>query len=219
MMRAEEALGIQPPDAKEERRLFSKKTVWDTINPANLLLVVANVLAFVILQTLFFWFIASRSVERVLEDKAGFIATFFSQKGVTKEMMTDYLNSPSNKEELAKVAAQQRKGREQQNWELVQQYIQPIVIGLLSAFLFLSLVMFRRGQPLTRIDMFLLFLVLGAFSTELYFYLTVTSQVIYIGDGEITWRLYSAMTRAAEEHARDQGLPIEPIPTPGLGPP
>lgn len=189
---------LRAPGVAEERRVFNKQTAKDVVDPANLLILVANILAFVVLETLFFWFIASHSVERVLEEKAEFIADFMDKKGFTKQMMTEYLNSEYAIKTLPAIAREQQKERQEQNWELVLKYIQPVVIGLGVALALIFAYMRFRRQPLTRIDLFLLFLVLGAFSTELYFYMTVTSQVIYIGDTEITWRLWSALSRAVD---------------------
>ena len=201
---------LKAPGAQEERRVFTKATAKDVVDPSNLLILVANILAFVVLETLFFWFIASHSVERVLEEKASFIADFMEKKGFTKEMLTEYLNSEYATKTLPEIANEQQREREQQNWDLVVKYIQPVVIGLSVALFLLFVYMRYKRQPLTRIDVFLLFLVLGAFSTELYFYLTVTSQVIYIGDTEITWRLWTALSRAVDNMASDTGSPVPP---------
>lgn len=204
---------------KAEKKIFTVKTAFDLIDPSNLLVVVANVFAYIILQTVFFWFIASNSVNYVLEDKAGLVHTFFSQRDSTERMMRAYLDNPLNTEYLPSIAARQKEERDAQNWELVKTYIMPVAVVLLVALVVIRGVMFFRRQPLTRIDMFLLFLVLGAFTTELYFFLTVSSQLTYIGDGEITWTLYSALKRVAERivEVSPDSIPL-PIPIPGVGP-
>lgn len=204
---------------KAEKKIFTVKTAFDLIDPSNLFIVVANVLAYIILQTLFFWFIASNSVNYVLEDKAALVHTFFSQRDSTKRMMESYLDNPVNTDYLPTIAARQKSDRDSQNWELVKTYIMPIAVVLLVALVVIRGVMYFRKQPFTRIDMFLLFLVLGAFTTELYFFLTVSSQLTYIGDGEITWTLYSALKRVAQRifEVSPDSIPF-PVPIPGVGP-
>lgn len=174
----------------EEKRLFDFQTLKDVIDPANLLILFANLLAFVLLQTTFFWFVASRNVERVLDDKSEYVSELLSKRGVTLELLKEYLDSEESKQLPAK-AEEQRKEREAANWELLKTYIAPVVIalGCVLVLIFLSLV--KRGQPLTSIDLFLLFLVLGAFSTELYFYLTVTSQLIHLADNRIAFEMFT----------------------------
>lgn len=186
----------------QERKLFDMQTLRDVINPANLLILFANLLAFVLLQTTFFWFVASRNVEAVLEDKSEYITELMSKRGITLEMLRDYLNSDDATQKMPEVAKSMRAEREAENFELLKTYILPVVIALGSALLLVFLALIVRGQPLTSIDLFLLFLVLGAFSTELYFYLTVTSQLIHLSDTRIVYELFNGVKRGYEATQR-----------------
>lgn len=173
-------------------------SIIDVLDPANLLIVFANVLAFVILETLFFWFVASKSVEDVLQDKADLVTYFVTRRPVTEYDMKVYLETEANKKKLPTIANEQRQEREVNNWELVKAYIFPIGLICVTIIAALLLFMLFRRQVLTTIDRTLLAMVLGAFLTEVYFYFTVTSQLIYIGDDEITYRMYKSSVAAVK---------------------
>lgn len=182
----------------EEKRLFDFQTIKNVFDPSNLLILFANLLAFVLLQTTFFWFVASRNVEQVLEDKSVYVSDLLSKRGVSLEMLRTYLDSDEMRA-LPKKAEEQREMREQINWELLKTYIMPVVIALVCVLVLIFFSLAIRRQPLTSIDLFLLFLVLGAFSTELYFYLTVTSQLIHLGDSRVAFAVFSGAKEGFED--------------------
>lgn len=171
-------------------------TSKDILSPENLIVVFANVFAFITLETIFFWFIASGSVNKVIDDKADLLYTFSVQDSKNKEALKEYLNSSFNTDIVPEKAKEQKEERENNNWNLVNSYITPIAIGVAVLFIVAGMLMFIRKQPLTRIDKVLLLSVLGAFTTELYFYFTVTSQLVYIGDNEMMNSIYRSSQKA-----------------------
>jgi len=91
-----------------------------------------------------------------------------------------------------RLAYEQSQVREERNIALIKEYIIPLASFILLPILVSMFALIWRRQPLTLIDRFLLLLVLGAFSTELYFFFTVTSQLIYLGDIDVVASGYKA---------------------------
>lgn len=170
--------------------------VFDTINPVNLLLLFTNIFAFIVMETTFFWFVTSEAVNDILAEKAGLVSTFAKQNPINEAAMRMYLESENNVDVIPSIASEQFKGRQDINWELVKSYIVPIATGVGGLIFILLGLMVVRRQPLSRIDMFLLVLVFCAFLTEMYFYITVTKQIVYIGDSSVLYHMYKASTRA-----------------------
>lgn len=173
-----------------------KEIILDTVDPANLLILFCNVFAFIVMETIFFWFVTSQSVDDILSEKAGLVSTFADQNETNRLAMRDYLELPENTENVPQEASVQFRQRQELNWNLVKAYIVPIAAGVGIIILLLLGAMFFRRQPLTRIDLFLLLLVLGAFMTEMYFYFTVTKQLVYIGDSAALYHMYKATLAA-----------------------
>jgi hypothetical protein len=166
--------------------------IQDTFDPANMLVVFCNLLAFMLLQTTFYWFVANHSIERVLKDKASVVALYAKQTPEVESELRKYLENDRNTREVPEQAAGQRMRRAEENWDLVKEYIMPVVLAVVVVIVLIVIVLFLRRRALTRIDMFLLFMVMFAFTTELYFYLTVTTQLAYVGDNEFVQTVYES---------------------------
>ena len=166
----------------QEPRVHRLSSLFD---PLNLLLILANLLVFVVVETYFFWNIASKTVDNVVNTKGRFVANVVKNKPDTHSAMLFYLDTPANTTELIEKTNQQRKEREDQNWELVKSMIAPAVYIIGGVCALVSLALIARRETVTSVDLFLLFCVVGAFSTEVVFYLLVITQLEYIGDAQI----------------------------------
>ncbi len=172
---------------------FDKQEIGDVFSPPNLIVVFANVLSFVLLETLFFWFVASNAIGAVVQDKATVVAYFAGQKRSTREALISELENEYNTQTIPSVAAKQLRQREEQNFHLVLTHIAPVAVTMVIMIIVLYMAMKWKGKPFTRIDTFLLGMVLFAFSTEIYFYITVTSQIVYVGDNELMAEVYKSL--------------------------
>lgn len=165
-----------------------KGIVWtfqSLLDPRNLFIVVLNLIAFAVIQTLFFWFIGSKQVDIVVEQKADFFSEFAKRDPIANQEMIDYLNDPKNGKPLADKVKIDNERSTAKNWELTYDTIGPPFFALCSILgvMFLSMVAFHKYP--TSIDAFLALMVITAFTTELFFYFLVVRQQIVIGDAEL----------------------------------
>lgn len=167
----------------------------------NLLVMFVNIFAFVTLETLFFWFVASRAVEAVVEDKADLIVTLAKQNNLHKLALDMIVSDDKRNQKLAAEAKRIHVRREQKNIDLIEEYIIPVagVVGTIT--LIISLFMLYKRHPLTIIDGVLLLLVFSGFTTEMYFYLTVSSQLIYLGDNQVIYALYRSFMDGLQQNS------------------
>jgi len=63
------------------------ETVKDVFDPANTLTLFANIFCYIVMQTLFFYYVASGNIEGVMEDKASFVAELAEKDPTMKEAM------------------------------------------------------------------------------------------------------------------------------------
>lgn len=166
----------------QEPRINRFKAVFD---PLNLLLIFANITAFVAIETFFFWNIASKSVDNTVHRKGAFLANMANYRPDGKLAMILFLHAPSNSTDLVATAKEQKKEREKENWDLVKSLIFPVMYVLLGINGLLIFVIAARRETFTTVDAFLLLCVVAAFSTELIFFALVINQLEYIGDMEI----------------------------------
>ena len=154
-------------------------------DPLNLLLIFANLFAFVVMETLFFWYIASNTISEVVKSKSLFLANVANNDPDMKEEMITFLSLPENSTEISMRAASQNKVRNEKNVDMVISRIFPVAIAMAVACILMVGMIYHRGEKFTRVDYFLLLLVLLAFSTELIFYLVVIKQLEYIGTSKL----------------------------------
>lgn len=183
--------------AEQERKEFNLRTVREVFGLENMFVFLCNLLAFVLLETVFFWFVASHSIDRVVEEQAIVFSNYLIDSKQKDLFIKQYLQNELATQILPERAKEVRDKREKDNWNLVMTYIFPIVVALGIVIVLVRLFLFLRGKPLTTIDYFLLFLVLTSFSTELYFYLTVSSQIIFFPTASLLESLYNSFLYSA----------------------
>jgi ABC-type transport system involved in cytochrome bd biosynthesis fused ATPase/permease subunit len=164
--------------------------------PANMIITFANVIFFMIVQTLFFKFVASKQFNEVLNEKVGIFNEYLKYNKDFKNTVTDYLESNQVKE-LQSTAKQQEQKRESENMNLIKKWIgTPLVISVVILLFFLLLLFKQSGDKengWSSIDTAILTLVVGAYSTEIMFYLGIVSQYEFYGDQQIYSRLYDGV--------------------------
>ena len=104
------------------------------MNGKNLIVVFCNVIFFIVVQTLFFKFIASKQFNVVLADKVGIINELAKHDPFTSKQINKYLKSKAAKE-LEKKAKVQSEMREIKNRELIKKWIGPPLAGALILLL------------------------------------------------------------------------------------
>src|SRR5271170_5552619 len=88
-----------------------KANVFDS---ANMVIVLANIIFFMIVQTLFFKYVASKQFNIVLEDKAGIVGEYLKHDPAANEKYRQFKNSEKAKS-IEKAAKEQEAIREKEN--------------------------------------------------------------------------------------------------------
>lgn len=180
-----------------------KSIVWafeSLLDPRNLFIVILNLIAFATIQTIFFWFVGSKQVDAVVEQKADFFSELAKRDDIVHQEMLDYLNDPKNGKVLADKVKIDNENTAAKNWELTYSMIGPPYFALCAilGFMFLSMIVFRKFP--TSIDAFLALMVITAFTTELFFYFLVVRQQITIGDAELRLGVLKPLLEWAKEN-------------------
>lgn len=161
------------------RIVYSLKSFFD---PLNMIPVFLNLVVFMCVQITFFWFVASRTVTDAFIEKARYIHDLMRRDSTLNASLMAYLFNPVTAEEIPKIAAEQKRRRDEANFQLVITTLGPPIGAALGVLVLLFIIMMFRGQRLTKIDFFLLSLVIFAFSTELVFFFVLVRNYIYLGD-------------------------------------
>lgn len=162
----------------------------------NMIINVSNIICFVTIQTMFFYFVASKQFNMVLKDKTEIASSYISQEPTLREMALAYFNSQDWKELVAQ-GNKQRLQRDRANLQLIWKKIGPIVViafVVLCGFI-LKLNYYPANTTWTRTDTILLVLVLGAFTTEFLFFIGIVSQYQHYGDHAIYHNLLTSIKR------------------------
>lgn len=160
-------------------RIFS--TLFD---PLYLLFIFTNALAFAIIQTVFFWFVISKQVENTIDKTVDKISDFaeFPEMSLISELYLKNLDSDTGMIDLAK---EQQEKREKKNWKLLQTFIFPVIGTLFGLVLICLMSMMVKGERFSSVDLVLLFMIVGAFSTEFVFYFSVIQPMEYTTIAEL----------------------------------
>lgn len=155
-------------------------------NSNNMIINVSNIICFITIQTLFFYFIASKQFNKVLIDKTDIVSSYISHDPELRNSAVQYFQSDDWKA-LVKQGNQQTSQRDLANLKLIGKRIAPLIAGalvVLFGFIF-KLNYYPAGTKWTRTDTILLSLVMGAFTTEFLFFIGIVSQYQHYGDHAI----------------------------------
>jgi len=134
-------------------------------------------------------------IKKINEDYKKYIE--FKNKGESDEKIFSRL--PELKNNIKRLSIKNKQWRNDENWKSIKSKLGPIIIGLLIV-IFISIIyqIFISKTPWRNkdggffsVNTSLFILILGAFTTEILFYLGMVKQYIYYGDHDIYERLYS----------------------------
>ena len=156
---------------------------------ANSIVSLVNVLSFAVIQTIFFVFVASREIDRVVEAKSRILMILRQQlQGSCIERGVNLLDWQMHElGETAKRAKPEKRStdRWQQNRALLMRWIGPVLMVLLVAIVALSLFLMvrRHGFPFShRVG---LALVLCVYIVEILLFVFVIERYTMVGDYEL----------------------------------
>jgi hypothetical protein len=186
--------------------VYSKK---QGINENDWFIVFANVLFFMVVQTAFFYFIASKEYEDVIVSKLDIVKRYASKNDTFKTLLNIYKNKylGDNKQEIDK----QTKEREHKNKKLTIEYC-GIPILIVTGILLLLLVgtktkvlskLHINNQVVNNLlkptkwneyDNLGIVLVVMAYVTELLFFFLIVKKYEYVGDNYIYNNIFKSIT-------------------------
>ena len=156
------------------------------LNPANLIIMFSNILAFMVMQSLFFWFIVSKSVENVIDEKTELLIKLGENIPQIKELLVDYIKDSEETDKILEKAYKDYNQRELYNINLIWEWIGPPFITILTMLIITCVILvFNKNFKFTRKDFYLLCTVFLAFFTEILFYFTVISRSRILSDMEV----------------------------------
>ena len=154
----------------------------------NMIINVSNIICFITIQTLFFYFIASKQFNKLLIDKTEIVSSYISHDPDLRAHANQYFHGEEWKD-ITNTGKQQTKLRTKANVSLINRKIVPLVlvaVCILGCFVYK---LTHNNEPWSRIDTILLTLVLGAFTTEFLFFIGIVSQYQHYGDHAIYYKL------------------------------
>jgi len=173
----------------------------NTFTASNLLGILCNVFLFIVVQTGFFYFVASKQFNNVLESKVDIMNIYLKNNENAKQNMKEYINSESVKE-IKKIAKEQEVKRDAANIELMKADILPLLLftgGLIILVIF-AMYTNKRNQwsSFNKTDQILLASVLFAYTTEMAFFFGVVKQFEFYGDHAIVNKFYNSIKEKFE---------------------
>ena len=158
-------------------------TLW-----ANAVVNLFNVLFFVVIQTFFFMFIASREIDRVVANKSKVIHSLRRemvasgmQRGV--DALDHHMYQQRERLRTENVG-RARALRHLHNWMLAGRWILPVALALTLALVFCIVMVKRKGHGFSYAHRVGLALVVVAYLTEVLFFLLVVERYRMLGDWE-----------------------------------
>jgi hypothetical protein len=153
--------------------------ILDCLDRNDLIPIMTNVLFFMIVQTLFFKYIASKQFEVVLESKLDFLKVLSEENPKVKRAVDDYkVKFISNNKDIVK---NQERLREEDNMKTTKTYLGiPILIGSLI-FLHLIFIMSSK-RSWNSVDTLAVLFVALAYATEIIFFFSIVRQYEFVGD-------------------------------------
>lgn len=164
----------------------------DIFKSPNMIIAFVNILFFIVVQTIFFKFVASKQFNVVLKDKVDILNSYLSYDPEAKVAVHAWKASPEY-QVLEQTALIQERKREDLNVALMKSWIGvPFLLAIVILTIFLYMLLKSNSKDTwTGVDTAVLSLVVGAYATEILFYLTIVRQYEFYGDIQIYNKLYS----------------------------
>jgi len=175
------------------KNIINSSRMQNTFTASNLLGIFCNIFLFIVVQTLFFYTVASKQFNMVLEEKVDILNTYFKYDKESAENMEEYLKSERVRQ-IKEDAKVQEKNRNEANIQLIKDEIGPLLL-ITTGFILLVIFAMRMNKEnkwssFEKTDKVLLGSVLLAYSTELLFFFGIVRQFEFVGDHEILFKFF-----------------------------
>jgi hypothetical protein len=164
------------------------RTSFGKVNQNDWIAILSNVTFIVVIQTLFFWYIASQQYTTVLKEKIKLVRAFADKFPEIKSDLN--LMKAEYSTQNAQITQEQEAKRMEINIELVKDRVIPFlyVLGGLYLLVFIWKA-FVRKQPWSNVDTWSLIFVLTAYCTELFFFFFIVQKYEFVGDHHIIHKI------------------------------
>ena len=155
----------------------------------------ANILFFVVVQSLFFKHVAAKQMDVVIAGKVGAIKTYVNKNPDLKDKVRDFANSGDFVKNVCNLSDNVKKNADHNEivlWECAKPHVIAMTVAIAVSVLVIIWFQVFGGKEdsLELKDMVSLILVVLAFSTEIVFFLTIVSKYQFIGDMGLTHMIY-----------------------------
>ncbi len=165
------------------------KIIKEVFDPINTLIILLTILFFMTIEILFFWYIVSKEIEKIIQDKSNIISTFAKENKDFKEYIEKYMQD--NESNLKNSSEYQYKIRSEENYKLFyDKFSIPICVIITCIIINIIYLIHIRRVP-TKIELLLFGLIIFSFITEFIFYFVVIKEWKYISDNKIYNILFS----------------------------
>jgi hypothetical protein len=158
----------------------------ELFSPVNGFIITFNIIFFLGILLLFFWYILSSQFETIILDKVEILTLLSKNDPTIKKNIEEYL-STIDINKLAIIAKNEKETRNIQNNDLFVKKLLGwfIVLGTITMICFILLCLHATKNSISKGDLLLVFLLLFSFVTEIIFYFAVIDSWKFIGDYEI----------------------------------
>lgn len=154
--------------------------------------ILSNVLFFMIVQTLFFIYIASKQFDTVLVEKAAILTELAKHNKSIAELINIAKTENSKRDaEIALITANRNKA----NMKLTIKFCL-IPIGIISTILLLLIIFGRSNKKWDSDDTFNILLISFAYITEIYFYLFIVRKYEIVGDHYLIHNIFKKINNS-----------------------
>ena len=185
--------------------LINQPIMQKTFTGANTLTVLANIFLFIFVQTGFFYFVASKQFNNVLESKIDILNLYLKSSPSTRQQVKDFLQSNEVKE-IQKLAKEQEIKRTQMNKNLIKQKMLPLLLlvtALIVVIIFMMMANKNNSWSTFGVtEQVLLGLVLTAYVTEIMFFFGIVKKYEFYGD----YRIINTFYKSVKEYLNRVGV-------------
>ena len=187
------------------QNLINQPIMQKTFTGANTLTVLANIFLFIFVQTGFFYFVASKQFNNVLESKIDILNLYIKSSPTTREQIKNFLGSDEVKE-IQKLAKEQEIKRTQMNQDLIKQKMLPLLLFVTALIVVIVYMMMANKNnswsTFGLTEQVLLGLVLTAYVTEIMFFFGIVKKYEFYGD----YRIMNTFYKSIKEYLNKVGV-------------
>lgn len=168
-----------------------KKLLYNNSRVTLFIIIFSNSLSFMLMQTVFFWFIISEGMIELIKNKSVLIRDLAKTIPDVDNNIKEYFNS-SDFIEVINKANEDKNKRDKHNLQVMWNWLTipfSVVVGMLSGCILLEIILIikkiNKEDRFSKMDIYILITVLCAFISEIIFYFTVISRSILLTDTEV----------------------------------